>query len=717
MMKLLVLLGFLFVASAVQADRTIRQRYTTKHGVSTLETLISKAAQVVSAPDDEDMFNINRRNKLDLMDGDIKKGRDSRSSITDTSQHWPGYSIAVEYSPSLPLLARCGIDEARLEYEMRTCMTFPDRVNEKNYLYFEPLSGCWSSVGMQGGQQTISIGSGCEKRATIQHEMMHALGIYHQQSRTDRDDYVKIMSENIEDDHLHNFNTYDYDKVDERRVPYDYNSVMHYSDTSFSMNGEKSIVTHDPAFQDVIGQRRTFSEGDADMINRMYPCGDPLRVSYSCGFETANACGYVQESDANPLNMVSTDQVSSTKDNAPVTDNTFGEKQNGHYMLYDSTTAAASEVSTMRSMRLKTNVDTQCLEFAYYMDLNSNSKAQVRVSLAQIDETTGAVTSSKVLTGLTGDHGKFWNLERFSFQAGNEVYKLLFEVESGGYSDDVIALDDIQIQDKPCETNYFKIQEWSKLLENTEVGDAVYGPLLYTDEGYAFKLLFYPKGRSTSEEGYISMFFALARGENDDSLAWPFYDRVIKMSVVDQGEEKLTSMNQFSQFITSDSRPDYWSQPDSSMNGGIGYTKFITLSDVMNTRNFVKNDAVIFSINVRNMQVSADKTRSNFALSSDSVPMGGPSHHEEGVHREINININMPQQNATETATSDDNDNMMTLGAAIGLAMACTFVAMAIMLIVLISVNESHKKSIRAISALARNAGGNKNHGYNEQKI
>jgi len=59
------------------------------------------------------------------------------------------------------------------------------------------LFRCYSSVGMVGGPQTVSIGSGCERMSTVQHEIMHALGIYHEQSRTDRDDYVTIELQNV----------------------------------------------------------------------------------------------------------------------------------------------------------------------------------------------------------------------------------------------------------------------------------------------------------------------------------------------------------------------------------------------------------------------------------------------------------------------------------------------------------------------------------------
>jgi len=54
-----------------------------------------------------------------------------------------------------------------------------------------------SQVGRQGGQQNISIGPMCEQRGVVMHEIFHALGRWHEQSRGDRDSYVKVNTENI----------------------------------------------------------------------------------------------------------------------------------------------------------------------------------------------------------------------------------------------------------------------------------------------------------------------------------------------------------------------------------------------------------------------------------------------------------------------------------------------------------------------------------------
>ena len=57
---------------------------------------------------------------------------------------------------------------------------------------------CSSTVGRSGGAQNVTLGAGCRQLGTILHEMMHCLGIVHEQSRPDRDNHVIVLKENIE---------------------------------------------------------------------------------------------------------------------------------------------------------------------------------------------------------------------------------------------------------------------------------------------------------------------------------------------------------------------------------------------------------------------------------------------------------------------------------------------------------------------------------------
>ena len=53
------------------------------------------------------------------------------------------------------------------------------------------------------GSQDLSLGSQCNFMGIIIHELMHALGFLHEQSRQDRDRYVKVNTANIKPGNLH----------------------------------------------------------------------------------------------------------------------------------------------------------------------------------------------------------------------------------------------------------------------------------------------------------------------------------------------------------------------------------------------------------------------------------------------------------------------------------------------------------------------------------
>ena len=70
----------------------------------------------------------------------------------------------------------------------------------KEYVWFYPGEGCESPVGAphDEGNRHVSLASACMERGVVQHELIHILGFWHEQSRIDRDQYVDIIWENIE---------------------------------------------------------------------------------------------------------------------------------------------------------------------------------------------------------------------------------------------------------------------------------------------------------------------------------------------------------------------------------------------------------------------------------------------------------------------------------------------------------------------------------------
>lgn len=141
------------------------------------------------------------------------------------------------------------------------------RSNEKDYILVIQGKGCYSHVGLIGGKQDVSLPSACNRLGIFVHELIHAIGFNHEQSRTDRDDYVEIKYENIKPGTSLNFKKFGANVIAPFGVSYDYGSVMHYGKTAFTKNGEDTIV---PKTRAEIGQRRGMSSNDAAKINNMY---------------------------------------------------------------------------------------------------------------------------------------------------------------------------------------------------------------------------------------------------------------------------------------------------------------------------------------------------------------------------------------------------------------------------------------------------------------
>ncbi|UYV84390.1 MEP1B [Cordylochernes scorpioides] len=131
---------------------------------------------------------------------------------------------------------------------------------------------CYSYVGRTGlGAQPLSIGPGCEYLGIVIHELMHAIGFEHEQSRADRDNYVNILWDNIKPGAESQFAKYTLAQIQHLGEPYDYASVMHYEKNAFSKR--RDLPTIEPKRAGVrMGQRRGFSHVDIRKINKLYGC-------------------------------------------------------------------------------------------------------------------------------------------------------------------------------------------------------------------------------------------------------------------------------------------------------------------------------------------------------------------------------------------------------------------------------------------------------------
>ncbi|XP_065061444.1 zinc metalloproteinase nas-13-like [Rhopilema esculentum] len=200
-----------------------------------------------------------------------------RDVIHYASAKWPDQTVYYKLDASLSATAKQAILDAIRDFEDYTCLVFVENSAVKHYITFKKDTGCWSYVGRlpeyyvdQGWEQTLSIGDGCEYKGTAIHEIMHAIGFFHEHSRNDRDQFVKVNFENMDSSMQSQFSK-DANQIS-LGVAYDYNSVMHYPDWAFSNNGKPTLEAIGDAAGAEIGQRDGFTAGDIEQVRKYYDC-------------------------------------------------------------------------------------------------------------------------------------------------------------------------------------------------------------------------------------------------------------------------------------------------------------------------------------------------------------------------------------------------------------------------------------------------------------
>ncbi|MCB0362606.1 MAG: M12 family metallopeptidase, partial [Bdellovibrionales bacterium] len=180
---------------------------------------------------------------------------------------WTGGIVPYEFSQEVER-AEAAVKQAMDQITQMTGIRFVKRTSETDYLRFvksDVAGTCGSYVGRLGGEQEIFIQSGaqgCGLSSNV-HELLHALGIYHEQSRSDRDQYVEILYDNIEKGFARQFDIMPGITLGQ----YDFRSVMHYGTTFFSKNGKPTIRSLNG---EKIERTSPMSATDAEAIRTLY---------------------------------------------------------------------------------------------------------------------------------------------------------------------------------------------------------------------------------------------------------------------------------------------------------------------------------------------------------------------------------------------------------------------------------------------------------------
>ncbi len=202
--------------------------------------------------------------------------------ISNFSRLWPNGTMPYTWGSGLSYSKKTQILNAIEAINTQANLCIVERTNETAYVEFRNNGGgCYvTQVGNSGtAKQTIHIGNDCYERQII-HEILHKAGLYHEQNRSDRDNFISVNWNNIKPSWRSQFNPRG---VESSSGDYDFASIMHYQQyhSSLAVNSSQPLFFINSGVSlpagmssSYIGRVNNMSDGDIASVNTLYSvCG------------------------------------------------------------------------------------------------------------------------------------------------------------------------------------------------------------------------------------------------------------------------------------------------------------------------------------------------------------------------------------------------------------------------------------------------------------
>ncbi|KAK6029744.1 astacin, partial [Ostertagia ostertagi] len=107
--------------------------------------------------------------------------------------------VNYHFATSIKDNIRNAFAKAAKLWESNTCINFTENPSANARVRVFSGQGCYSYVGKlkERGEQLMSLGYNCATLDIVAHEIGHTLGFIHTHSRHDRDNFIKVKTENI----------------------------------------------------------------------------------------------------------------------------------------------------------------------------------------------------------------------------------------------------------------------------------------------------------------------------------------------------------------------------------------------------------------------------------------------------------------------------------------------------------------------------------------